>query len=331
MIKKVLFLSIFLICTSWSNAQPITVHKIVLDEMDSIPLQYNEEIIINFDILHKYGCESLITQLINEVTYPFEDSLAFFWNVFNEEKTLSFNYDEENPDIFINEPGNYNVKVVVSGMSGFTDSIIKYNVISVDKMPQIDFSFTPEDALFAEYLGEVEFTNLTNPKFLQDSTVEWYWDMGDNEINRTEWSPVHLFSSWGDYHTTFYLKTKNGCKVALTKTVSIEDDLFFPDTLIKNAIGSSSLFAITNLNTNIPVDDPNEFRTNYLFVYNDLGEKIFEQKNYDSYIKNNMVVSADRPLGADDLSEGKYYFSFFYKGKSKMVHYNGEFFVMSGN
>jgi hypothetical protein len=152
--------------------------------------------------------------------------------------------------------------------------------------------------------------------------------MGDNEMNNKEWSPIHLFSSWGDYHTTFHLKTKNGCKAALTRTVTIEDELFFSDTLIKNSACLSSIFAIRNLNTIIPTDNPNEFRTNYLFVYNNFGDKVFEKNNYDSYLKKNTVIKGNHWLSADDLPEGKYYFSFFYKGKSKMVHYKGEFYVV---
>jgi PKD repeat protein len=331
MIKKVLLLEFFLSSLFLCGAQKIIIQTATPFEMDSVQAKQNEEVVIDFEVLHKYGCESLITQLINHTIYPFEDSLAFFWNLFNDEQTLSYYFEEENPDVFINEPGNYHVKLIVSDFSGFIDSIIKFNIVSIDKMPQIDFTFTPEDALFAEYLGEVEFSNLTDPKFLKDTTIVWYWDMGDNVIYHSKWAPVHLFSSWGDYHTTFHLKTKNGCKAARTKTVSIEDELFFSDRLLKNFNNSSAIFAITNLNTNIPIAHPTEFRTNYLFIYNDIGEIIYEQKNYDSYIKNNVVVKGKQWLSADYLPEGTYYYSFYYKGKNKMVHYKGEFVVVNNN
>jgi len=328
MVKQTLFFSLFLFSITIVFSQNITIQKIGKPELDSVPPQKNNELVLDFEVLHNSGCESLITQLINHVQYPFEDSLAFFWTLFNDNQTVSLHFDDDNPDIFINEPGNYHIKLVISDAQGFTDSIIKHNVITVDKMPQIDFTFTPENALFAEYLGVVEFTNLTDTKLLKDNSIVWFWELGDGEINSNEWSPVHLFSSWGDYHTTFHLKTKNGCKVALTKTITIEDELFFSDTLFKNATGISSIFAITNLNTSIAKDDPNEFRTNYLFIYNAHGEKIYEQTYYDTYIKKNQVVKGKYLLCAADLQEGVYYYSFFYKGKSKMVHYKGEFWVM---
>ena len=194
-------------------------------------------------------------------------------------------------------------------------------------MPQVDFIFTPENALFAEYLGEVEFTNFTDPELLQDPTVAWHWEFGDGEINANAQSPVHLFSSWGDYHTTFHLKTKNGCQTALTKTITIEDELFFPDTLKTNSDFFPSVFAITNLNANILKDDPNGFRTNYLFIYNEDGANVYEKKNYDTYKKDGVIVEGINVFPIEGLSEGIYYYSFYYQGKSKMVHYSGTFLI----
>jgi len=306
-------------------AQENSSRSIIPKALDTLCLRFHELTYIDFDVSQKSGCEFLITQLLNKTTCFLEDTLTCMWSVFNDDYSIHFVFSEESPDIFLYEPGNYHVALIITNTYGCRDSLTKYNIISLDKMPQIDFTFTPENALFAEYFGEVEFTNLTDPELLSDTTVVWLWDFGDHVMNKRNPSPVHLFSMWGDYHTTFHLKTKNGCKVSITKTVTIEDELFFPDTLIINSKTAPIFFAVTNLNTHIPNDAFDEFRTNYLFIYDETGEKVYEQKNYDSYIKNGIIIEGIHSVGIKDLQKGDYYYSFYYKGKSKMVHYNGVF------
>jgi PKD repeat protein len=296
-------------------------------ELDTACFYFKKLTKIDFDVSQKNGCEFLITQLLNQTAYFSRDTLYYQWSVFNDDRSIYFVFDEENPDLFLYESGNYHIELIITNIYGCSDTLTKYNMISIDKMPQVNFTFTPENALFGEYFGEVVFTNLTDPELLNDSTTTWYWDMGDHVMNRFEQSPVHLFSMWGDYHTTFHLQTKNGCKVALTKTVTIENELFFPDTLKNNSSKSPPIFAVTNLNTYIPKDDPNGFRTNHLFVYDKTGKQIYEQKNYDTYIKNKNIVEGSYALSVTDLESGEYNYSFFYKGESKMVHYSGNFWV----
>jgi len=336
MTKKNLFLLFFISYLFIGSAQE-SIKPVVPLELKPPCFLFSKLPSIDFDVSQKYGCGFVITQLLNQSTYSLSDSLAYLylwedslsyqWILFNDDHSIYYEFEEENPDLFLHTPGNYHIEFIITNMYGCADTLTKYNIISIDKMPQINFSFTPENALFAEYFGEVVFTNLTDPDLLNDPSVVWYWDMGDNVTHLKEHSPVHLFSMWGDYHTTFHLQTKNGCKVALTKTVVIEDELFFPDTLKMYSPKFPSIFAITNLNTNIPKDDINEFRTNHLFVYDENGEKVYEQKNYDSYIKNKNVVEGAHSLHAISLQKGSYHYSFFYKGKSKMVHYSGEFWV----
>ncbi|MCL1850831.1 MAG: hypothetical protein FWF70_05455 [Bacteroidetes bacterium] len=325
---KKFFLLLFLIAyTFLCNAQEKEKHYIVHRELDTVCSHFIDLLSINFDVNPNRGCEFLITQLFNKSTQFLDDSLSYQWTVFNDDYSIHFMFDEENPDIFLHEPGNYHIELIITNMYSCTDTLTKYNVITIDKMPQINFTVAPENALFAEYFGEVEFTNLTDPVLLGDPTVEWYWDMGDNIMNTTVLSPVHLFSTWGDYHTTFHLKTKNGCNVALTKTVTIEDELFFPDTLKNNSQTFPSIFAVTNLNTHIPKDDPDEFRTNHLFIYDKNGKQVYEQQNYDTYVRNNIVIKGARAFCAADFTAGAYYYSFYYKGKNKMVHYSGEVWI----
>jgi len=340
MIKKNLFLLFIVFNLLVCKAQEEVVRQVTYANFDSLCFHFYELTAIEFDVSQKFGCEFLITQLLNkteyfskdsldywwDIYYP-EDSLVYLWNVFNTDSSIYFVFNEENPDIFLYEPGNYNIEFIVSNIYGCADTLTKFNVISIDKMPQVDFSFTPENALFAEYFGEVEFTNLTDPELLNDTAVVWLWDFGDHVVNGVTPSPVHLFSVWGDYHTTFHLKTKNGCKVALTKTVVIEGELFFPDTLKLYSQTTPSIFAVSNLNTHIPQDNPDQFRTNHLFVYKENGEIVYEQKNYDTYKKNNVIVEGTYSLSVMDLDEGMYYYSFYYKGKSKMVHYSGDVWV----
>ncbi|MCL2246164.1 MAG: gliding motility-associated C-terminal domain-containing protein [Lentimicrobiaceae bacterium] len=328
MIKKTLSLLFFTSCLFLSHAQEENKHYIVKNEKDTLCSHYYEFIVVDFDVSQKSGCEFIITQLLNKTTYLLEDSLSYIWKVFNDDASLYLIFTEEDPDVFLYYPGNYHIALIATNKQGCSDTLVKHNVIVLDKIPHIDFTFSPENALFAEYFGEVEFTNLTDPKLLNDSTVQWYWDMGDSVTNMNARSPLHLFSMWGDYHTTFHLKTKNGCKVALTKTVTIEADLFFPDTLRKLFSTTPDIFAINNLNTHIPQNDPDQFRTNHLFVYNDMGKMVYEQKNYDSYIKNNVIVEGVHSLSVTILDAGVYFYSFYYKGKNKRVHYNGVFWVI---
>ena len=55
---------------------------------------------------------------------------------------------------------------------------------------------------------------------------------------------------------------------------------------------------------------------------------VYHAKNYDTYAVNGEIVRGTQYFDASQLSDGVYYFTFYYKGKVKTVDYHGSITVI---
>ena len=111
-----------------------------------------------------------------------EDIDNYLWSFGDNSSPLSSDSVAPNPVIF-NEPGSYEVSLLVSNTLGWDKSTITIDVLDI---PVADFSYNINN-------GMVEFTN--NSVF----GSEYYWDFGDGNTS-TEENPSHNYDSKNIYH-----------------------------------------------------------------------------------------------------------------------------------
>ena len=127
---------------------------------------------------------------------------------------------------------------------------------------------------------------------------------------------------------TLSINSGFGCTSEITHTVTIEDNLIFPNVITPNGDNLNDVFAIENLNTNINLEDPDQYRSNELYIYDRWGKLVYKAKNYDTVSKDGQIMRGAQCFDALNLPDGVYYYSFYYKGKVKVVNYNGTLTVI---
>lgn len=298
---------------------------------DSIYVSINPTPVPEFEVDHEQGCAPLSVSFTN-LTTPNDFPMLYQWRIYNVLGQEVFTSSLTNPDFFIEEPGKYSVQLIAITENGCGDSIMKWNFIEVFPQPIAEFSFTPEISLMAETGGNVIFTNYCDStQFANNPDVSWYWDFADGTQDSTQWNAIHTFTIWGDYDVAFYITTAYGCKSSIKHRVVIEQDLEFPNIITPNKDGLNDVFAIKNLNPDINPEDPDEYRTNSLQIYDRWGKKVYEAENYDTYMKEDQLYVGEKVFTAEKLQDGQYYFSFYYKGKAKTVKYSGSLLIIREN
>jgi len=305
--------------------------ELICKGKDSIYVSINPTPKPEFEVDNLQGCAPLSVSFTN-TTIPNNVPLFYQWRIYNVLGQEVFTSSLTNPEFFIEEPGKYHVQLIAVTENGCADSIMKWNFIEVFPQPIAEFSFTPEISLMSETGGIVTFTNYCDSAyFANNPDATWYWDFADGTQDSTQWNAIHTFSTWGDYDVMFYITTDYGCKSSIKHRVVIEQDLEFPNIITPNKDGLNDVFAIKNLNTDINPEDPDEYRTNSLQIYDRWGKKVYEAENYDTYMKEDQLYVGDKVFTADKLQDGQYYFSFYYKGKAKTVKYSGSLLIIREN
>ena len=278
---------------------------------------------IDFEANPRQGCVPLEVRITNRTT---PDSCMHEWYLYDAGGNIAHASILPDPIFNIEEPGTYTLRYIVTSPAGCTDSIILPDYIQANFQPVAEFSASPEISLMSDYGGQVVFTNYADSIFSQEANI--IWDFGDGETDNDNFSPTHTYSQWGDYDVTLRIETDAGCNSEITHTVVIEDDLAFPNVITPNGDNINDVFAIENLNTSINPEDPDKFRHNELFIYDRWGKKVYEAHDYDTYAKNGQIYLGTQHFDGTGLSDGVYYYSFYYKGKAKTVNYNGSITIV---
>ena len=163
-------------------------------------------------------------------------------------------------------------------------------------------------------MPDIQFTNITDILDLEGMEYLWIWDYGDGTTDSTTAKQAHhLYTQWGDFTVTLTLSVHD-CKSEYSVPVIIEADLEFPNVITPNGDGINDVFIIKNLNTERP---------NRLVIADRWGRVVFQQQNYQTYMKDEQVYNSESGFGASDLAEGVYYYTFFYESVVQTIKFNG--------
>ena len=292
---------------------------------DTIHITSVENPRIDFDLEPMKGCVPLNMAVTNRTTPA---DLEHEWLIFDQNGLIVQSTADAEPRFSILDPGIYTLYYKVTTQYGCVDSIFMWNSIEADMQPLAEFSATPEISLMAESGGVVQFQSYTDTTLQGLEFNHVFWDFDDGEVDSSSFSPTHTYSEWGDYDVVLRIETDAGFYSEIAHTVTIEQDLVFPNVITPNGDGLNDVFAIENLNTNVNLEDPDGFRNNKLFIYDRWGKKVYEAHNYDTFAKGGQVTRGSQFFDGTGLSDGVYYYSFYYKGKAKTVNYNGSLTII---
>ena len=193
--------------------------------------------------------------------------------------------------------------------------------------PVAEFEAIPDVSLWSETDGVILFYVMGDTLAFEDN-MNILWDFGDGTSETSGYSVEHNYSSWGDYVVTLSLSSSDGCSSNIAHTVTLEADLIFPNVITPNGDGVNDVFAIGNLNTSMNAYDPDKYRNNELFIYDRWGKQVYHAINYDTFKdmtgeRGDGIIIGEQVFDASKVTDGTYFFTFYYKGKLKTVNYHG--------
>ena len=294
---------------------------------DTVNVYVSPKPIPQFTTSDTAGCAPLAIHFYNTSTTNDTMGMSFQWIITDEYGNIVSTSDKANPDLQFDNEGLYTVKLVVTTDEGCTDSIIKYNYLTINYQPTAEFDALPTVSLWSETNGSIIF-RVQGDTTAFGNDMGFYWDFGDGSIDSSSYTIEHSYTSWGDYNVTLSMFTPEGCNSDITHTVSLEADLIFPNVITPNGDGVNDVFAIGNLNTSMNSYDPDRYRNNELTIYDRWGKQVYHALNYDTFMdmtgeRGNGIIVGDQVFDASKVTDGTYFYTFYYKGKLKTVNYHG--------
>ena len=140
----------------------------------------------------------------------------------------------QNPKYAYTNPGDYTVKLTVSGHNGC--SITSFSqAIHINKKPVADFTYSTPDC-------DSQSITFTDKSTTAEGTVtSWLWDFGDGSATSALQNPTHTFSPYKTYAVTLVVTTNLGCSsVAISKSIVVNQlpvaDFVLPDVCANDGV-----------------------------------------------------------------------------------------------
>jgi PKD repeat protein len=140
---------------------------------------------------------------------------------------------KSNPKYIYKQQGTYSVKLtVVNKRTNQEKSSIQKNVVIINPLPTVDFTYLEQSTQFDDNALKYPYTNFTCKG---ESTDSYEWNVGNSKPLK-EKQPKVLFDKKGDYQVALKAKSALGCFNSTTKTVSIQNsfELFAPNAFTPN-------------------------------------------------------------------------------------------------
>lgn len=299
----------------------------ICENSDTVRVIYHAQPRVDFEADPVSGCAPLMVAF-NNLTQSESDSVQYLWSIWNQDGALVYQSVEQDPQFNAETAGTYTVELRAVSDHGCVDSLTKYDFIHAYVQPEVDFSIDPAIVSLSDHGGEAHFSSYYTEGIFDDGSMDFVWNFGDGEEETADLNPTHVYNSWEDYIVTLTINSAYGCGAEISHVVIVEDDLVFPNVITPNGDGLNDAFFIANLNPNINYEDPDEYRTNELIIHNRWGKLVFHANNYNTYSKNGETFLGDNPFTGDDLPDGVYYYTFYYKGHYKETKYNGSITII---
>ena len=274
------------------------------------------------------GCAPLSIHMNNTTVATGAATMTYQWVCYDENGIAVFSSDKESPDFTLDREGAYTIFLRATTSDGCQDSLTKYDYIRVNYQPAAEFDAIPEVALWSETNGSILF-QVQGDTLAFGQSMGFSWDFGDDTpLDSSSYTIEHSYSSWGDYDVTLSMFTPEGCNSSITHTISLEADLVFPNVITPNGDGVNDVFAIGNLNTSMNSLDPDKYRSNELTIYDRWGKQVYHAENYDTFMdmtgeRGEGIIIGEKVFDAAKVTDGSYFYTFYYKGKFKTVNYHG--------
>jgi PKD repeat protein len=250
------------------------------------------------------GCPPLEVKFKNETKYGKE----FLWDF--DDGNIS---ERENPVHVFNTPGEYLVKLLVSGEGGMDSA---YQTITVFEPPVADFRVSPSSIVQLPY-DNVKMINMS-------SLASFYeWNMGDGTFYY-EAEPEHLYSKAGTYDISLKISTNTfpQCHdyVLKANAVVAEENcrIIFPNAFTPDTSGPNGGYYITN--------DP----SNHVFYPVHTGVKDYRLDIFSRWGEH-LFSSDDVNIGWDGYYRGKLAQMGVYVWKVKATCHSGKKIEAAGD
>lgn len=172
-----------------------------------------------------------------------KDLLSYSWNFGDGNSSV-----ELNPTHSYKQAGSFNVELkVVNKRTGEEFKTIQRNIITINPLPNTDFSYTEKSTQFDDNKLKYPYTYFN---YLGESSDNCTWVFSNGKNSKVN-NPVELFDKKGDYSVTLTSKNKFGCTDVITKTVNISTpfELFAPTAFTPNFDGNNDAFLPEALTT----------------------------------------------------------------------------------
>lgn len=172
---------------------------------------------------------------------------------------------QASPSNCYEEPGDYDVSLVVTDFNGCVDSIILPAYITVNPNPVANFSFGPQPATLLH--PDICFYDQSSP-----DAVAWFWDFDDPQdgAGSSDASPCHTYSDTGIFCPELTVINQFGCPATAEYCLDIEPyfSFYIPNAFTPDNDGLNDVFI--PIMTNVSQDD-------YLLqIFDRWGNLIFE-------------------------------------------------------
>lgn len=218
------------------------------------------------------GCAPLCINLTDASSLTGGTVISWAWTW-----GASGNSTDQNPEICLNDPGQYSIGLTATGSNGCASTIMNVNMVTVNSLPVADFA-TPLSVSILE--PTVQFTNNS------ENSTSWLWDFGDinnpdNNSSNLE-NPFHLYSEPGTYCATLHVKNDAGCVDSTQYCVIVEQEFTFyiPNAFTPDGDGINDEFYGKGQNISEYTMAIYDRWGNLIFFTDDLN------KHWDGKIKN---------------------------------------------
>lgn len=230
------------------------------------------------------GCSPLVVNFIDAST---GNPTQWKWDLGNGVTSLL-----RNPSTTYFNPGTYAVKLVVRNAAGNADSVIKTDYITVFPAPVAAFTADKTTGCFPL---QVSFTDGSSPA--SGNITSWFWDFGDGTTS-TQQSPVHTYSSVGNFTVTLRVTNTAGCSKTVTKPQFITVGSGVTASFINNNPGACAAPAVVNFANTSTGPGP----LTYTWVFGDGGNSTALNPTH-TYTANgtySLMLAVVSPQGCTD-------------------------------